>query len=80
MSTPLSPAAQAVMDAYITGLATTRRNAIAAALRAAMEQAVPEPPDCGTPANDYVRGMEDRQRITRFWLLSIADELDPPNA
>jgi len=33
--TDLSPAARAVLDAYITGLATKRRNAIAAALRAA---------------------------------------------
>ena len=30
--------------------------------------------------NDYVRGLEDRQRMARFRLLSIADELDPPNA
>jgi hypothetical protein len=28
----------------------------------------------------YVRGLEDRQRMARFQLLSIADELDPPNA
>jgi hypothetical protein len=34
----LSPAAQAVMDAYIQGLATKRRDAIAAALRAAADQ------------------------------------------
>jgi hypothetical protein len=53
---------------------------LGAALRAAVEQAVPEPPDCGTPATDYVRGLEDRQHMVRFRLLSIADELDPPNA
>jgi hypothetical protein len=35
MSTPLSPAADAVLDAYIQGLATKRRDAIAAALREA---------------------------------------------
>jgi hypothetical protein len=34
--TDLSPAAQAVLDAYIQGLATKRRDAIAAALRAAV--------------------------------------------
>ena len=33
--TNLSPAAQAVLDAYIKGLATKRRDAIAAAIRAA---------------------------------------------
>ena len=32
--TDLSPAAQAVLDAYVAGLASKRRNAIAAALRA----------------------------------------------
>ena len=53
-----------------------RRASLAAAFRAAVEQAVPEPPDCGTPANDYVRGSEDRQRMTRFRLLAIAAELE----
>jgi hypothetical protein len=51
---------------------------IAAALRAAVEQAVPEPPNCGTPAKAYVRGLEDRQRMVRFRLLSIAAELEKP--
>jgi hypothetical protein len=37
----LSPAAQAVLDAYIQGLATKRRNAIAAALRSAADQVTP---------------------------------------
>jgi hypothetical protein len=49
---------------------------IAATLRAAVDQVVPEPPNCGTPANDYVRGLEDRQRMARFRLLSIAAELE----
>jgi len=40
--TPLSPAAQAVLDAYIAGLASKRRNAIAAALRAAADQVIEE--------------------------------------
>ena len=72
---PPSTAAQAVLDA--TG---TTRGIAAAAIRAAVDRAVPEPPNCGTPASDYVRGLEDRQRMVRFRLLSIADELDPPNA
>jgi hypothetical protein len=38
MTTPLSPTAQAVLDAYITGLATKRRDAIAAALRAVTDR------------------------------------------
>lgn len=36
--TELSPAAETVLDAYIRGLASKRRNAIAAALRAAADQ------------------------------------------
>jgi len=74
MTTSLSPAAQAVLDAFRP--TSHHRLALAAALRAAVEQAVPEPPDCGTPANDYVRGLEDRQRMTRFRLLAIAAELE----
>jgi len=80
MSTPLSPAAAAVLDATWREMDYAPRRhlqwAAAAALRAAVEQAVPEPPDCGTPANDYVRGSEDRQRMTRFRLLAIAAELE----
>jgi hypothetical protein len=41
----LSPAAQSVLDAYIQGLATKRRDAIAAALRAAAEQVEPTEKD-----------------------------------
>jgi hypothetical protein len=85
MTTPLSPGAQAAWDAWndayeVQGLLEDMGQPLGAALRAVVDQAVPEPPDCGTPANDYVRGLEDRQVITRFRLLSIADELDPPNA
>ena len=46
MTKPLSPAAQAVMDAYNSGLdrpvAVHHKPRIAAALRAAADQAVPE--------------------------------------
>lgn len=37
---PLSPAAQKVLNAYIKGLATKRRDAIAAALRTAADQLI----------------------------------------
>jgi hypothetical protein len=86
MSTPLSPAAQAVLDAFLNvpvvpgDYLAYRRSQIAATIRAAVERAVPEPPDCGTPANDYVRGLKDRQRMTRFRLLSIAAELEEADA
>ena len=84
-STRLSPAAQAVWDAWndayeAQGPLEDMGQPLAAAIRAAAEHTVPEPPDCGTPANPYVRGLEDLQRMARFRLLSIAAELDPPNA
>jgi len=74
MSSPLSPAAQAVLDAAdIQDL----RDAIpiAAALRAAVEQAVPEQKPwhrTGLPGST--------RHDVRAELLAIADELDPPNA
>jgi hypothetical protein len=80
MNDPLSPAAQAVETAVLKVASAPgferRRIIAAAALRAAADRAVPEPPDCGTRANDYLRGSEDRQRITRFRLLAIAAELE----
>jgi len=84
MNTPLSPTAQAVWDAWndayeAQGPLEDMGQPLAAAIRAAVEQAAPEPPDCGTPANDYVRGLEDRQRMTRFRLLAIAAELERDN-
>jgi hypothetical protein len=81
MTTHLSPAAQAVWDAWndayeAQGPLEDMGQPLGAALRAAVDRAVPEPPNCGTPANDYVRGLEDRQRMARFRLLSIAAELE----
>jgi len=81
MTTPLSPAAQAVLDAYVNAPCGKPRSVwVAAAIRAAADQVVPEPPNCGTPANDYVRGLEDRQRMARFRLLCIAAELEGADA
>ena len=77
----LSPAAQAVWDAWNDAYERPLEDMgqpLGAAIRAAVEQAVPEPPHCGTPANDYVRGLEDRQHMVRFRLLSIAAELEKP--
>jgi hypothetical protein len=55
-----------VLDAYIQGLATKRRDAIAAALRAAADQV--------TPANGSRRNNEIRADI-----FAIAAELDNPS-
>ena len=74
--TDLSPQAQAVLDAYIAGLASKRRNAIAAALRAAADQVVPalDPDDPGPVLIDAERNRARRQ------LLAIAAELERAGA
>jgi len=64
--TELSPAAKAVLDAYIRGLATKRRNAIAAALRAAADQG-----EIFFDAYD-----SPVQAVTIDDILAIADELE----
>ena len=70
----LSPSAQAVLDAYIQGLATKPRNAIAAALRAAADREKLGPEHWeGSQPDDYERGWNAAlRRISR-----IANELDP---
>ena len=73
---PLTPATQAVMDAAYALPLKNGQPSIGAALRAAVDQVVPESPDCGPPASDCVKGAEDRQRMVRFRLLAIATELE----
>jgi hypothetical protein len=82
--TSLSRAAQAVMDAtdYPEDLATRIR--VAAALRAAVEQVLPQeqcPPrrgmrPGGTGALSPDEGAEDQRAATRRKLLTIATELE----
>ena len=74
--TELSPAAETVLDAYIRGLATKRRNAIAAALRAAADQVAPNTYKCYTRNLEWDAGMEARTDAIRENLLAIADELE----
>jgi hypothetical protein len=75
--TDLSLAAQAVMDAYIQGLATKRRDAIGAAFRAAADQASPKLhiEDIDYQHQSYVDGWKDALDV----ILAIADELDNTN-
>lgn len=74
-TTPLSPAAQAVLDALHTENSTgperywARANAVAA-LRAAADQVV--------PFNDEMSTWARLLRNVRSEFLSIANELDPP--
>ena len=72
--TELSPAAEAVLDAYIRGLASKRRNAITAALRAAAEIVAPlSYEDVWTDGRMLQYEKDDPVRNK---LLAIADELE----
>ena len=73
--TDLSPAAQAVLDAYSDDPFASSRESIAAALRAAADQAAPS--DLDEPRNYLPMAMEC-QRI-RKELLAIAAELEGAN-
>ena len=77
--TNLPPAAQAVLDAYdrnppCIDLVQCDRNALAAALRAAADQVVPEDDDM--PLNLAHRVRWDARQSVRFQLLNIAAELE----
>jgi hypothetical protein len=70
--TDLSPAAQAVLDAYneATSLVEPDLAVIAAALRAAADQVVPVPIIAGTPEEHWTKlGIKNQ-------LLAIADKLE----
>jgi len=71
--TDLSPAAQAVVDAAITGRGYLQP-AIAAALRAAADQVVPEEPLHG--GDQRWMWERDARQACRKKLLAIADELE----
>ena len=82
MTAPLSPAAQAVLDAaeagldgYIELLPPTWKSSVAAAIRAIADQVVPS--DSSEPRN-YLPALLECQRI-RAELLAIASELKSAN-
>jgi hypothetical protein len=81
---PLSPAAQAVLDAFLNGYICKSscnvafeadRNGIAAALQAAADQVVPEPPKNW----DLISPVAAREREIRKNLIAIAAELKGGN-
>jgi hypothetical protein len=76
MPDTLSPAAQAVLNAYIQGLATKRLSRLAAALRAAADQVVPTEMDLPPIAPDPGHFRQYERRLTRRQLLAIATELE----
>ena len=83
MNEPLSPAAQAVLDAFLNGYTCnpefgvafeSDRNGLAAALEAAADQVVPEEPlNGGDQRWMYER---DTRQESRTQLLAIAAELE----
>jgi hypothetical protein len=86
MTQPLSPQAQAVLDAFLNLPLNSRQVAdgntlklkMAAAIRALVEQTLPEEPEPEFPLDehDYCMGSRiTRQRI-RAAMLAVADELE----
>ena len=84
MTEPLSPAAQLVLDAYWKSpwdpsLQHEERYAIAAVLRAAVDQVVPTEMDLPPIAPDLGHFRQHERRLTRQRLLAIAAELEGGN-
>ena len=80
--TDLSPAAQAVLNAFLgdaenTGLQMDdMRENVAAALRAAADQAAPELPHSELDDPEILKGIWGERRACRAELLAIATELE----
>ena len=80
----LSPAAMAVLDAFLNGYICNSadnsvafqadRNGIAAAIRALADQVVPHPGRY--PMNSYMDGVRDAKQDVRTAILTIATELE----
>jgi hypothetical protein len=78
MTEPLSPATQAVLDAYINAPCGKSRGVwVAAALRAAADQVVPEPDDIDKGSLSLA-AIRNRCKV-RDQLLAIAAELEGGN-
>ena len=80
--TTLSPAAQAVLDAFLAEWPDEAleqdRKCLAAALRAAADQVVPKKPTLSYP-EDYELGVWVANVDARVGFLDIADELEGAN-
>jgi hypothetical protein len=81
MTEPLSPAAQAIENAYFNADGFGYRNALAAALRAAADQVAPQNYQAGIDIHSdddggWVNGAETRNEEIRAQLLAIAAELE----
>ncbi len=69
--TDLSPAAQAVSDAYET---TYTETGLVAAIRELADQVVPHPGRY--PMSEYMEGLRNANHDVRAKILAIADELE----
>ncbi len=76
MTAPLSPAAQAVLDAAAFA-EPGFQSSIAAALRAAADQVVPEAGIADKEEWNGQSAWQQAEHCVRFRLLAIATELDP---
>jgi hypothetical protein len=76
--TELSPSAQTVLDAanMVFSQAGTTAQGIAAALRAAADQAAPELPHSELGDPEILKGIWGERRACRAELLAIATELE----
>jgi hypothetical protein len=74
--TDLSPAAQAIEDAYFNADGFGYQAGLAAALRAAADQVVPTELDLPPIAPDLGHFRQHERRLTRQRLLAIAAELE----
>ncbi len=74
--TQLSPAAQGVLDASNLLPGKDSRQILAAALRAAADQVVPQEEPPADFLDVQVAAEIDQRRATRAQLLAIADELE----
>jgi hypothetical protein len=73
---PLSPAAQAVLDAFRAVPDLRDCSSIAAALRAVADQVAPENYECFTGYVAWDQGSEARNDAIRESILAIATELE----
>jgi hypothetical protein len=76
--TDLSPAAQAILEAYDIGFSTPRL-CLAAAIRAAANEVAPLPPPPNSGDPEMLKGIWDERRTIRDKLLAIAEELENTN-
>ena len=73
MTAPLSPAAQAVLDAFINAPSMSIGPSIAAALRAAADQIVPE--DANAVGDEHDEARANQWMRIRYKFLAIAADL-----